>query len=79
MRPTVDDLRKRVGLPIAAPQRNTTEPCKTCADQNGALEFESGRVVIFCGIPRDRIRLYPMLRSVMVPEDAVMPCWRSSR
>jgi hypothetical protein len=72
----MDDLRQRVGLPIAPPTRNTTEPCKTCADTRGAVENGRGEVAVFCFIPRERSRLYPMLRAVTVPETAVMPCWR---
>lgn len=75
-RPTINGLRERLGLPIAPPPRNTTEPCRTCADTRGALETADGRMAVFCFIPKDRARLYPMLRAVVIPEESVMPCWR---
>jgi hypothetical protein len=62
----------------SAPPRNTTEPCRTCADYGpDEIEYTGGNVYGLCRIPRERARLYPMLRSVGVPPTAIMPCWRA--
>ena len=74
-RPTITALREQRDGPPAP--RNTTEPCRTCADTEGALMTDGGIVRVFCAISRDRAALYPMLRSITVLEDAVMPCWRA--
>jgi hypothetical protein len=77
-RPTIDELRGRVGLPTAGPPRNATELCGTCADYGpDEVEYAGGRTFGLCRISRPRMDLYPMLRSVGVAPTAVMPCWRS--
>jgi hypothetical protein len=58
------------------PPRNTTEPCRTCKDAGGGVEYSNGARAMFCEIPRDRQRLYPIARSLTPLESAVMPCWR---
>jgi hypothetical protein len=74
VRPTLTELRYRVyGAP---PTKNTTEPCRTCADTRGAVENGKGQCAVFCFIPRERARMYPMLRAIMMPEESIMPCWR---
>lgn len=77
-RPTIDDLRVRVGLPIAPAPRNTTEPCRICADAGAALEYDGEVRAVVCLIPKERLRLYPGIRGVVVPSDAVRPCWRGA-
>ena len=75
-RPTLNELRERVGLPTAPPPRNTNKPCATCADAAGGLGYSDGSFAVFCGISRERMRLYPIIRSLTPRETAIMPCWR---
>lgn len=77
-RPTINDLRKRVGLPTEAAHRNLMEPCGTCADfGGGVIEWSDGSCFGLCQISRERMAFYPGVRSIAVAPTTIAPCWRA--